>query len=319
MRKYFLAIAILSSYFSFACGNEYFRAEMPLEKGNINLKFLIDYDYTHDASALPYWTHGFTDGGIRVYPKSLLESYKETKDYKYLSDYAWELVKNGQTKEAIDTLESLLKTHPNEYNILANLGTAYEIVGNNTKALEVLTKAVSINKDSHYGSEWIHLNILKHKINNESFPIEKIIDLGIDVSNSQWNTATWNYKIPADSLLKSIAYQLHERIGFIAPKDKIIGRLVFDFAEIIAKTKSKEEALPFYDYAMYYDNELYSNITRSKQALPRVTTTTTVVETSTTTNTNLAYLILSILAVVIPSFFIGRYTAKKNATKQLNA
>jgi tetratricopeptide (TPR) repeat protein len=319
MKKIILAIAILSSHFSFACGNEYYVREMPLENGNLNTKFLLENEDDEGGTTLAYWTHGFDNGGIKVNPESLLASYNKTKDYKYLSDYAWELVKNGQTKEAIDTLESLLKTHPNEYNILANLGTAYEIVGNNTKALELLTKAVSINKDSHYGSEWIHLNILKHKINKDEFPIEKIIDLGMDDPNSQWNTATWKYRIPADSLLKSIAYQLHERISFIAPKDKIIGRLIFDFAEIIVKTRSIKEALPFYDYAMYYDNDLYSNITRSKKALPRVTTTTTVVESSTSTSINPTYLILSILALIIPAFFVGRLTVKKNTTQKINA
>jgi tetratricopeptide (TPR) repeat protein len=295
MRKHFLAIAaIISCNFSFACGNEYHRTELPIENGNLNTKFLLDYDYNEKSNALPYWTHGFEDG-LMIEKKSYLEQYNKTKDYKYLSDYAWELVKEGKAKQAIIILDSLLKTHP--------------IVGNNTKALELLTKAVAINKNSHYGSEWIHLNILKHKINKDGFPLEKIIDLGIDDYNSQWNTATWKYSIPSDSLLKSIAYQLHERIGFIAPKDKIIGRLIFDFATIIAKTKSKEEALPFYDYAMYYDNELYLKIVQAKEALPKSTTTITTINKPLDWNANI--LIPVAIALITIAFILGRKSAKK--------
>ncbi len=271
----------------------------------------MNYDYTHDNAALPYWTHGFGNDEQVGFSDTPLEKYKKTKDYKYLSDYAWELVKRKETKQAIIILDSLLKTHPNEYNILANLGTAYEIAGNNTKALELLTKAVAINKNSHYGSEWIHLNILKHKINNEAFPIEKIIGLGIENYNSQWNTATWAHTIPVDSLLKSIAYQLHERIRFIAPKDKIIGRLIFDFAAIISKTKSKEEALPFYDYAMYYDNELYKEVVNAKAEEPRVRSSTTEIEsTSSNSSKFVLYTFISIV-LLLGSFVIGR-KSKRN-------
>ena len=309
MRKYILAIAItISSNFSFACGNEYYRTEMPLEKGNLNIQFLLKYE---NGEKMPYWIHGFNnDGGIRVDPLSLLNEYNKTKNYKYLSDYAWELVKRKETKQAITILDSLLKTHPNEYNILANLGTAYEIAGNNSKALEILTKAVAINKNSHYGSEWIHLNILKHKINKEAFPIEKIIGLGIDDYNSQWNTATWAHPIPADSLLKSIAYQLHERIRFIAPKDKIIGRLIFDFAAIISKTKSKEEALPFFDYAMYYDNELYKYVVKAKAEEPKERSTTTEIESTLSNSSRFVLFTFISIVLLLGSFMIGRKSKK---------
>jgi tetratricopeptide (TPR) repeat protein len=311
MKKYFLAITITIIYnFSFACGNEYYRSDLPLENGNLNTKFLLDYDDTHDASALPYWTHGFGEG-LSSKANYTLKEYQNTKDYKYLSDYAWELVKQGKTKQAVIILDSLLKTHPNEYNILANLGTAYEIVGNNAKALELLTKAVAINKNSHYGSEWIHLNILKHKINKEAFPLEKIIDIGGETFNTDWNATISKYNMSTDSTLKSIAYQLHERIGFIAPKDKIIGRLIFDFATIIAKTKSKEEALPFYDYAMYYDNNLYYNIVLAKQIEPIDTKTTTVKESFSNETKQKLFLLFASIILVIIAFIVGRKTGNK--------
>jgi tetratricopeptide (TPR) repeat protein len=309
MRKCFLAIAaIISCNFSFACGNEYHRSELPLENGNLNTKFLLDYDYDEKSNAMPYWTHGFEEG-LSAKASYFLKEYQKNKDYKYLSDYAWELVKQGKAKQAIIILDSLLKTHPNEYNILANLGTAYEIAGNNIKALELLTKAVAINKNSHYGSEWIHLNILKYKINKDDFPLYKILDIGNEGAAIGWYNTTWDFKIPADSLLKSIAYQLHERIGFIAPKDKIIGRLIFDFAQIISKTKSQEEAVPFYDYAMYYDNELYLKIVQAKQVTPLVTTTT-IVETP--SNRNMFLLVSGVIVLAVISFLLGRLIAKKN-------
>lgn len=305
MRKYFLAIVtILSINFSFACGNEYYyRTDLPLDSGKLNFYYLINQD---EGGALPYWSNGFGEGSIKVNPQSLLDSYNKTKDYKFLSNYAWELVKDGKAKEAIIILDSLLKTHPTEYNILANLGTAYELVGENIKALDFLTKAVAINKNSHHGSEWIHLNILKYKINKEAFPIEKIIDLRINDNNSQWNTDKWTYPIPADSLLKSIAYQLHERIGFIKPTDKVIGRLVFDFAEIIAKTKSKEEALPFYDYALFYDKELNNEIANAKLAKLVIRNNKDAIEESQSKNNKIQFILFASILSAAIAVIVGR-------------
>ncbi len=73
--------------------------------------------------------------------------------------------------------------HPNDYSIIANLGTAYELTGNDEKALELIRKAVAINPNSHYNSEWIHVRILEEKVGKKQY--DKIIDLGF-TDYSKW-------------------------------------------------------------------------------------------------------------------------------------
>ncbi len=163
-------------------------------------------------------------------------------------------------------LEKLYAEHPEEYNIVVNLGTAYEVAGNNAKALELLQKAVALNPDSHFGSEWIHVNILVQKTAAKP-DYAKIIGLGIDNFPAWLTNRAYTFPRAADSLKLQISYQLHERIGLIPPPDDIIGRLVIDFADIVAKTSSYNEAIPFYEYGANYSTSLQLLVTARKKGL----------------------------------------------------
>lgn len=262
---------IFSFVTAYSCGNEYYRSELPFYKGKMNIKYLLNWD----ENMLPYWNHGFGEGGPDGYwelkekmKKSginfeddymlswpqLESALRSNKDYKLLSDYAWYELRIGDKGNAVKLLEALYAKHPNEYNILANLGTAYEVTGNNNKALELLRKAVAINPQSHYGSEWIHIKILEQKVAADP-DYRLILDLNADTDPQGWLAGkVYNKTVPADSLMVQLAFQLHERISFIAPPDPIVGQLVKDFADLVALTHSKKEAKDFYTYAMKYDS-----------------------------------------------------------------
>jgi hypothetical protein len=155
--------------------------------------------------------------------------------------------------------------HPDEYNIVANLGTAYELIGDDQKALDLLKKAMNINYLSHYGSEWIHINILEQKLGPQHF--DKIVDLKFN-DFGQWITSkSYVFERNPDSLKLQLAYQLHERIGFIAAPDSVIGHLVLDFADLVAKTDVRDSSLAFYDYAVQYNPYLKATVDERKRVL----------------------------------------------------
>ena len=245
----------------FSCFNEYRTPEIPFADGKLNLQELI----TEDKDRLAYWHNGF-DGKDFIIQKKALEDLGLGKlDYKQLSDYAVLELRIGDKKNGVAILEKLYAQHPDEYNIIANLGTAYEITGNDQKALELLKKAVAINPISHSGSEWIHVNILEQKLGAKQY--DKIINLGIK-DFSQWVIdKSYVFPRPADSLKVQIAYQLHERIGFIPAPDSVIGRLVLDFADIVAKTEARDSATAFYDYAVVYSPALKNIVAARSKAL----------------------------------------------------
>lgn len=262
IKKLFLAIALLSPGLSFACLNEYYRTAPPLANNKLDLSAILH----SKKDAHPYWKHGVDDDVVMLQNKDSLSRVGLGKlDYKGLSDYAVIELKIGDRKKAVDILEKLYVQHPNEYNIVANLGTAYEVTGNNEKALELLRKAVAINPRSHYGSEWIHVAILEQKVGAKQY--NQIINLGIK-DFSQWIIDKSNvFPRNADSLKIQIAYQLHERIAFIAPPDDVVGQLVLDFADIVAKTESRDAAIPFYEYAGHYSSSLQKTVEARKAAL----------------------------------------------------
>lgn len=246
----------------FSCLNEYRMLEKPFTDGKVDLYKLLYSDKAH----FPYWHHGFDEmKDLELQNTAFRNKGLSKLDYKELSDYAVLQIKIGDREEGISILEKLHAQYPDEYNIIANLGTAYEIVGNDQKALELLKKAVAINPISHYGSEWIHINLLEQKLGAKQY--DKIINLGIK-DFSQWVIdKSYVFPRPADSLKIQIAYQLHERIGFIKAPDSAVGRLVLDFADIVAKTDVRDSATFFYNYAVYYNPALQAIVNERKKVL----------------------------------------------------
>ncbi|MGY8770933.1 MAG: tetratricopeptide repeat protein [Pirellulales bacterium] len=66
-----------------------------------------------------------------------LKTELETDDnYKKRSDMTVAMIHLGKTQQAIDILVELEEKHPGEYTIAGNLGTAYELVGENELAIK---------------------------------------------------------------------------------------------------------------------------------------------------------------------------------------
>ena len=80
------------------------------------------------------------------------------------SEYSIALMYLGRATDAVALLEKLETERPGEYFVAANLGTAYELSGNNQKALKWITEGIRRNPDSHEDTEWLHARILKAKI-----------------------------------------------------------------------------------------------------------------------------------------------------------
>lgn len=260
MKLFITTFLIIYSVKLFSCGNEnYIRlTEVPLQNGKINLtKLLFESNTNGDDIILPYWTYGHKDDLI-IRLVEMEVKYKKTKDHKLLSDIAWVKIKLGKAQEMIPVLDSLYRLYPNDYNIIANLGTAYELEGNNDKSLELIKKAIAINPKSHFNSEWIHIKILEAKLKNESSLSELI---GLNANSFTYQYDHWIKdqifaESKADSIMLSIAYQLHERIHFVKAPNKIVGQLLLDFADLVAKRYSVKEAIPFFVKAVAYDNNL---------------------------------------------------------------
>ncbi len=241
MRKPFFSLifGVLFSIPVFGCLNG---ESLRLEDGSVLYE---DYE-----GYVPYG-HQFRDNGELMQTLASLEkSYKETGKIEYLSDKGLILIIQGKYKEAIDLYKKIEQLQPNRYSTASNIGTAYELTGNNLEALQWIEKAVKIDPISHFRSEWIHINILKAKIKGEKYITSKFL-IEQDFGNKKYPESDLE-KEELFKIREMIYYQLNERISFVKPKDKIVAQLLFDLGNTSYLFGEKEEALETYKIAKEY-------------------------------------------------------------------
>ncbi len=211
-----------------------------------------------------------TDSVAQV--KKLLKFKTKTAEYyKYYNDFGVTLVEMGHFSQAEKLFLEIEKQQTNLYSTASNLGTTYELLGENEKALQWIAEGIKRNPDAHERSEWIHLKILETKIILKRDPnyLQTHSVLGTDFGNeilpkyidapSTQNIRSYlrlPKNAPIDSILQylssQIGYQLQERTHFIKNNDPIMGQLFFDLGNIEAILYSFNAADDIYKYVNQY-------------------------------------------------------------------
>ncbi|MBK1831633.1 hypothetical protein JIN77_12915 [Verrucomicrobiaceae bacterium R5-34] len=152
----------------------------------------------------------------------------------------------GNSAAAIETLRRLEHQHPNRYSSAANLGTAYELHGDNRKALKWISEGIRRNPESHHGTEWLHVAILETKIamEQQSDPLleNPIIPLPKHFDRSTRMEIAGQTRTISE-IDEALRYQLQERMTLVKPSDPVVADLLFTYARVIAHTSNLEEAL----------------------------------------------------------------------------
>jgi tetratricopeptide (TPR) repeat protein len=190
---------------------------------------------------------------IREKAAEHLARYKKTKRMVALQAHAVQLILLGRYDEALKALNTVSLGTERWYSLAANRGTLFELRGENDYAYTCIKEAIRINPDAHWGSEWIHLNILKIKC-FPSLAINSQNLIGTDFGSgtapvSKVETA----KLKA--LARQISYQLTERMAFIQPKDSAVACLLFDLANAQVLLGEYDLALENYEWARKYGME----------------------------------------------------------------
>jgi hypothetical protein len=153
-----------------------------------------------------------------------------TKNVNYLSDYAMVLIVNGKYEQAKNSYLQIEKIKPGQYATASNLGTVYELLGDNKNALTWIQKAIQLNSVSNDSSDWLHVRILEAKINGDAF-INTDFLLHTDFGRDSMPVT----KLSEEELMHlrdALFFQLNERLTFIHSEDKIVAQLLFDLANV---------------------------------------------------------------------------------------
>lgn len=242
-RLVWLLLAILSSgSYAYAClqGEESPPVGKGVKVGGVSASDFIRSLVTHEDRT--YWERA------RASSEKLGREHPSPAGRNSL---AVALIHLGQVREAVSILEERERKSPGAYATAANLGTAYELAGDNLKALEWIKEGVRRNGDSHYGTEWLHVKILEAKLALAKDPrwLTKNTVLGADLrapedAGRPESPVTDHLGRPKSlaEVEAALVYQLHERLEFVRPPDPVVADLLFDLSNLLARTRSAEHA-----------------------------------------------------------------------------
>lgn len=224
-----------------------------------------EYGETLDGTRM-YGRYFYLSPDMRIFNEGQLKEhlndlYRRSKglsgDYKIWSDIAVNLMKLGKADSAVKILAPLVAKYPKEYNILANLGTAYELVGALDSALKYISKGFEVNPQSHNGSEWIHVKILEAKILEKQSPGWLAMNPIVEIQD-----IVERFKGLKESRLvytanRHFSYQIRTRAPFTPAPNKVMANLMTALGDFNTEHGTYENALLAYANALEYQDTYY--------------------------------------------------------------
>ncbi len=170
---------------------------------------------------------------------------------------AVEAVVAGDYDTGIATLEQLEAQHPGSYSVAANLGTTYELKGDNQRALQWITEDIRRNPASHDGTEWLHQRILEVKLLLAQDPAWLQRHRVLELDEQQIDVPTYRYQLDGhaysvEDIRLALHHQLMERMLFVKPADAVVADLLFTYGLVEAHRDVVESALELDELAKEY-------------------------------------------------------------------
>jgi len=247
MKKLLLLLFVPFSFYAKACLNE----------SHVNKSGKVTIDAFNMESMSFNRAHNKAE--LELYLKNLRAGKPATAEdiLDNKNDIAVTLIKLGRLEEAKSILLDLIKENSNNYNVVINLGTLYELLGKNEEALKLIKKAVAINPESHSGSEWFHIKVLEFKIRHipdAAIPNQDILKLSqikLTEKNIEWD----------------ICYQLRERIPFTPSPNLMMAKILQEYGDFMADSFSIKAAYVIYEIGMDYDRQNVLKLDEKRNAL----------------------------------------------------
>jgi tetratricopeptide (TPR) repeat protein len=170
---------------------------------------------------------------------------------------AVEAVVAGRLDEGISLLQALEEKDPGRYGTASNLGTAYELKGDNRQALQWIFEGIRRNPESHQGSEWLHALILETKLKLEQDPGWLASHRVLELDETRLDDPKALFLVGGQERMSrdigtALQHQLGERMLLVKPKDAIVADLLYSYSVLEAHTDVVEPALELTSMAKEY-------------------------------------------------------------------
>jgi tetratricopeptide (TPR) repeat protein len=223
----------------------------------------------------PILTHGGREREMVEWATRVTRQAREQPGFDNHNQLAVALIRLGRPREAIELLLVLEERYPGRYPTATNLGTAYELAGEDAKALEWIREGIVRNPVSHDGSEWLHARILEAKVDGTAARGGSL--LGLDFGDEPMAQApsrmpVGNDRAPIDAAALSwhLFVQLAERTQFVPPADPVVASLFFDWASNEMASGALETADVAYDFALAYGHPRRALIQARRNEIARI-------------------------------------------------
>jgi hypothetical protein len=185
--------------------------------------------------------------------REVIEEARVTPRYEDLNELAVVLMRFGKPREAVALLEYVEKRFPGRLPTPPNLGTAYELAGDNVHALQWIREGMKRNPNDHAGTEWLHAAILEAKIARRTRALE--LDFGpgpLPRRPPVLPAGNDGKPVTVKELGLALQLQLQERAYFVPAPDALVAGLIFDLAQLQLVDGTMENAKVLYAAADRY-------------------------------------------------------------------
>jgi tetratricopeptide (TPR) repeat protein len=237
----------------------------------------IELIYSAGQKLKPYLVTPTTKAALLGWSRDVSNRARKEPTFENLNDLAAVLIRHGRYPEAAKLLQFLERKYPGHYETASNVGTAYELMGQNEDALKWILEGLKRNPEDHDGTEWLHVHILKAKLGQIPPPAPGRSILNLDFGNDVMprrptGLPLGNTGKPMSlySVAEGLRYQLIERIEFVAAPDPMISDLLLDWANLELLAGSVESADVLYDAAIRYGSKEGRIISIRKTQVARI-------------------------------------------------
>jgi tetratricopeptide (TPR) repeat protein len=230
----------------------------------------------------PAMVESLNDARPRLYwerQKQLQTPRLAAGDFRVHNDYAVTLLHLGEIRPALAILLEIERSRPGQYASASNIGTAYELAGDNEQALRWIRESIVRNRRAHNGTEWLHVKILEAKLAHAADPkwLSTQTVLGLDFGDGPipnvpkvLPAGNDGKPVSATELEFAIWYQLKERYQFVSAPDPYVASLLFDWANQTVPTGDLETADALYREAIRYGYDRVELVKQRRQGMATV-------------------------------------------------